>query len=396
MMTEYKLRDLLTIKNGKDHKVLADGQYPVYGSGGIMRYVDSYLYDKPSILLPRKGSLTNIQFCEEPFWTVDTTYYTEINESLCDPYYLYRYITLLDLSSYDTGSAVPSMTFESYYQQKVRLPSLEKQKRVSKVLRTLDNKISLNEQINRNLEELARLIYDYWFVQFDFPDNNGKPYKSNGGKMVWDSTLKREIPENWDVKSINQISTSVRGVTYNSTDEKNQDDDNVVMILRGNNIANNKIVYDSNTVFVDSSLVSSEQIIKKFDIIMAMSSGSKEHVGKSAMAMYDLPHSYGAFCSKIVPSPSSRFFLEKFLHSDYFIKYIRQTSSGTGINNLNSRHFDNIFFAYPPDKIIDAFNSKVEPLYDRISSLQKESEQLNQLRDFLLPILMNGQVTLRG
>lgn len=151
MMTEYKLRDLLTIKNGKDHKVLADGQYPVYGSGGIMRYVDSYLYDKPSILLPRKGSLTNIQFCEEPFWTVDTTYYTEINESLCDPYYLYRYITLLDLSSYDTGSAVPSMTFESYYQQKVRLPSLEKQKRVSKVLRTLDNKISLNEQINRNL-----------------------------------------------------------------------------------------------------------------------------------------------------------------------------------------------------------------------------------------------------
>lgn len=214
--------------------------------------------------------------------------------------------------------------------------------------------------------------------------------------MVWDSTLKREIPENWDVKSINQISTSVRGVTYNSTDEKNQDDDNVVMILRGNNIASNKIVYDSNTVFVDSSLVSSEQIIKKFDIIMAMSSGSKEHVGKSAMAMYDLPHSYGAFCSKIVPSPSSRFFLEKFLHSDYFIKYIRQTSFGTGINNLNSRHFDNIFFAYPPDKIIDAFNSKVEPLYDRISSLQKESEQLNQLRDFLLPILMNGQVTLRG
>ena len=214
--------------------------------------------------------------------------------------------------------------------------------------------------------------------------------------MVWNCTLKREIPENWDVKSINQISTSVRGVTYNSTDEKNQDDDNVVMILRGNNIANNKIVYDSNTVFVDASLVSPEQFIKKFDIIMAMSSGSKEHVGKSAMAMYDLPHSYGAFCSKIVPSPSSRYFLEKFLHSDYFIKYIRQTSSGTGINNLNSRHFDNIFFSYPPDKIIDAFNSKVEPLYDRISSLQKESEQLNKLRDFLLPLLMNGQVTLRG
>ena len=150
-MTEYTLRDLLTIKNGRDHKDLADGKYPVYGSGGIMRYVDAYLYDKPSILLPRKGSLSNIQFCETPFWTVDTTYYTEINETLCDPYYLYRYLTLLNLASFDSGSTVPSMTFDSYYHQKVLLPSLSEQKRASKVLRNIDDKIHLNEQINRNL-----------------------------------------------------------------------------------------------------------------------------------------------------------------------------------------------------------------------------------------------------
>lgn len=150
-MTEYKLKDLLKIKNGRDHKNLAEGKYPVYGSGGIMRYVDSFLYDKPSILLPRKGSLSNIQFCEEPFWTVDTIYYTEIDDSLCDPYYLYCYLTLLDLSSFDTGSAVPSMTFDSYYQQKVTLPSLAEQKKVATTIRTIDNKISINMQINRNL-----------------------------------------------------------------------------------------------------------------------------------------------------------------------------------------------------------------------------------------------------
>ena len=81
-MQEYKVKDLLTIRNGRDHKQLGEGKYPVYGSGGVMRYADSYLYDKPSILLPRKGTLDNIQYCEEPFWCVDTTYYSEVNTSL--------------------------------------------------------------------------------------------------------------------------------------------------------------------------------------------------------------------------------------------------------------------------------------------------------------------------
>lgn len=97
-MKEYKLSQLLEIKNGKDHKELPNGDYPVFGSGGVMRYVNEYLYDKPSILLPRKGSLNNIQYCDVPFWTVDTLYYTEVNEKIACPYYLYNYLCLLDLS----------------------------------------------------------------------------------------------------------------------------------------------------------------------------------------------------------------------------------------------------------------------------------------------------------
>lgn len=108
---KYKLKKLLTIKNGKDHKKLDDGSYPVYGSGGYMRSVDSFLYDDTSILLPRKGTLSNIQFISEtPFWTVDTIYYTVLNENLYDPYYLYLYLNALDLSGYDSGASIPSMT----------------------------------------------------------------------------------------------------------------------------------------------------------------------------------------------------------------------------------------------------------------------------------------------
>ena len=147
----YKLKDLLKIKNGKDHKALGNGSIPVYGSGGIMRYADSYLYDKASILLPRKGSLDNIQYCEVPFWTVDTIYYTEVNDNLCDVYYLYRYLSMLDLSRLDSGTGVPSMTFDSYYQIEVKLPTLEAQKQTASMLKALDSKIHINEQINRNL-----------------------------------------------------------------------------------------------------------------------------------------------------------------------------------------------------------------------------------------------------
>ena len=112
-LKKYKLRKLVEIKNGRDHKELKDGMYPVYGSGGVMRYVDTYLYDKPSVLLPRKGTLDNIQYVNKPFWTVDTIYYTEINKELVNAYYLYNYLKLLDLSNLDTGTGVPSMTFDT-------------------------------------------------------------------------------------------------------------------------------------------------------------------------------------------------------------------------------------------------------------------------------------------
>lgn len=150
-MKEYKLSELLKIKNGKDHKFLPNGKYPVFGSGGIMRYVNQYLYDKPSILLPRKGSLSGIQYYDKPFWTVDTLFYTEVNEDIVCPYYLYLYLTLLNLEGLNTGTGVPSMTSSSYYNIKVKLPNLEEQKRKASYIRKIDTKIALNRQINDNL-----------------------------------------------------------------------------------------------------------------------------------------------------------------------------------------------------------------------------------------------------
>ena len=154
-MKTYKLRELLEIKNGRDHKGLNSGIYPVYGSGGIMRYVDSFLYDKPSVLLPRKGTLDNIQYADKAFWTVDTIYYTEVNSEKVNAYYLYNYLKLLDLSNLDSGTGVPSMTFDSYYNLNVKLSPLESQQKIAAVLSALDDKIILNRRKNEKLEQMA-------------------------------------------------------------------------------------------------------------------------------------------------------------------------------------------------------------------------------------------------
>lgn len=158
-MKEFNLKDLLKIKNGKDHKNIADGNIPIYGSGGIMRYGNQSLYEKESILLPRKGTLNNIQFSNKPFWTVDTLYYTEINRNLAEPYFLYNYLKMLNLENLNTGTGVPSMTFDSYYNLTIQLPDLEIQKKIANILSDIDNKIFINNSINDNLPNKSINFY---------------------------------------------------------------------------------------------------------------------------------------------------------------------------------------------------------------------------------------------
>ena len=271
----------------------------------------------------------------------------------------------------------------------VWIPTLAEQKRIGNLLSALDQKIALNRAINDNLEAMAKQLYDYWFVQFDFPNEEGKPYKSSGGKMVWDEKLKREIPEGWEVKSINDLSTICRGVSYKPSDLQ----DNGVLILRGNNIENNRIIYDNNTAFLSPNLISAEQKIKRHDIIITMSSGSKEHIGKCAMFQLDSEHSFGAFLSKITPNKDCPHFIFLFLSSTYFKQKIKSVCNGTGINNLTNQTFDEVKFAYPMPNTLKLFERRIQSIFDTIGNNDAENEVLTKQRDELLPLLMNGQVS---
>lgn len=238
---------------------------------------------------------------------------------------------------------------------------------------------------------MAKQLYDYWFVQFDFPNEEGKPYKSSGGAMLWNEKLKREIPLGWSVLSVNDIAASVRGVSYAKDDMV--DSNNGVLVLRGNNIQDNRLIYDSNVAYIPSSFVSENQRIRPLDIIMTMSSGSKEHIGKSAMFQFASEDTFGAFLTKFTAKEHCAYLLFNLFNSKYFKAKIKSIACGTGINNLTNQTFDEIYVVMPEDELLLEFDKRQSQIFAEIGLIGKSNIELTKQRDELLPLLMNGQAT---
>lgn len=423
-MKTYKLRELLEIKNGRDHKGLNSGIYPVYGSGGIMRYVDSFLYDKPSVLLPRKGTLDNIQYTDKAFWTVDTIYYTEVNSEKVNAYYLYNYLKLLDLSNLDSGTGVPSMTFDSYYNLNVKLPPLESQQKIAAVLSALDDKIALNRRLNAKLEQMAKRLYDHWFVQFDFPrsvsaepcshelcrtddgktrsdfpNENGKPYKASGSKMVWNETLKREIPEGWEVKKLGTLFTTNRGISYSTktiTGNKG-----IPMINLASFSPDGSYKIDGIKIYTGE--YTEEKTLKPFDLVMCNTQQtaidfSKDIIGKALLVPDifegDITSSHHVNTLK-VQNEKLKFYLYHLFNTDYFHAYISHYASGTNIMGLDFAGVENYSAVIPSEEILSKFADFTLDIEMKKSEIIRENTKLVALRDRLLPLLMNGQVEVR-
>lgn len=384
-MNKYKLRDLLTIHNGKDYRKLSAGNVPVYGTGGLMTRVNNALYSGDSILLPRKGTLDNIMYVTGEFWTVDTMYWTTINFEKAYPKYLYYYLSLLDLSSKNTGSALPSMTYNSYYDLDIELPDLSYQKKVAEYVSNIDQKIAINNKISKELESMAKTIYNYWFLQFEFPDKDGKPYKSNGGKMVWNDQLKQEIPEGWEVDNLYRIAKFINGIAcqkYRPLDDKHK-----LPVIK---ITEMHDGFTENTEFVRDS-ISKDHIINDGDILFSWSASLETMIwnnGKGGLNQHIF---------KVIPQD---YFSQHFVYqtlSSYIVNFKRMAEARkTTMGHITKDHLKQSRIMIPPKHVINKFESLVNNFYKEITNLNEENQQLKSLRDFLLPLLVNGQVTVEG
>lgn len=288
------------------------------------------------------------------------------------------------------GATMPSLNTKIMNSIELDLLPRENQDKIANILSAIDDKIQINNQINQELEAMAKTLYDYWFVQFDFPDQNGKPYKSSGGKMVYNPELKREIPEGWGVEKLGELIEIERGVTYSKSDIVEKTTKDAIGVLRATNITGN--VMDLNDlVYLTKDKINNKQIIKQNEILIVMSSGSKEHLGKNAINYYEEVIGFGAFCSKIVPQKYSAF-INTFLQSSEFKGYLLKQSMGTNINNLTNSDMLDCRIILPNEEILDKFENIVEKNIRLISNNYIQNQELTQLRDWLLPMLMNGQV----
>lgn len=289
------------------------------------------------------------------------------------------------------NSVQPDLTHTMFKSMVIPVPESKKeQNRISKIINNINQKIQINNQINQELEAMAKTLYDYWFVQFDFPDQNGKPYKSSGGKMVYNPELKREIPEGWGVEKLGELIELERGVTYAKSDIVEKTTKDAIGVLRATNITGN--VMDLNDlVYLAKDKINNKQIIKQNETLIVMSSGSKEHLGKNAINYYEEVIGFGAFCSKIVPQKYSNY-INTFLQSSEFKGYLLKQSMGTNINNLTNSDILDCRIILPNNDILDKFENMVEKNIRLISNNYIQNQELTQLRDWLLPMLMNGQV----
>lgn len=170
---KYRLGDLAQIKYGKDHKKIKDGNIPVYGTGGLMRKVNEYLYNGDSVLIPRKGSLNNVMYVTGKFWTVDTMFWTQVNKDKVLPKYLYYCLSKMDLEALNVGSAVPSLTIKILNEIVLDIPSLDKQVKIINKFKPIEEKLSLNTQINDNLASIKTTLFNKIFGSHLGENSNG-------------------------------------------------------------------------------------------------------------------------------------------------------------------------------------------------------------------------------
>lgn len=365
------LGNVLEVKYGKDHKKLAEGQYPVYGSGGLMRYVDSKLYDGPSILIPRKGTLNNIMFVESPFWTVDTMFWTIINTDKIDPKFLFYSICKRDFASMNVGSAVPSMTVRILNDIQISYPkNLDDQRRIASILSSLDRKIELNNKINADLEEMAQAIFKNWFVDFE-------PFKD--GKFV-DSELGM-IPEGWKVGRLTEIASYMNGLAMQKFPPENNEDSLPVLKIKelgqgfcgtdsdrcSCNIKDECRIHDGDVIFSWSGTL-------LVDVWCGGDCGLNQHLFK--VTSKDYPKWFYYYWTK--------HHLQEFIH-------IAKDKAVT-MGHIKRGHLEEAMVAIPDNDSMVKAHELFEPILSKMISLRLENSRLSLLRDTLLPRLMSGEL----
>lgn len=381
--------DKIRIPLSQAERELRKGIYPYYGAQGVIDWIDDYLFSGEYLLIAEDGE--NLKSNKEPiaqiangnFWVNNHAHVLKNNEK-SDLHYLYYIITRTDIRPYLTGSVQPKLNQSNLNKIELKLPELKYQKKVSFFFQLLDSKIELNNQIISNLEELASTLFKQWFVDFEFPDENGNPYKSSGGKMV-DSEL-GEIPERWEIIKLSDLVVQIKE-TFNP----NKTEVEKVNHFSIPNFDSKKfpVIEDVNTI------KSNKTKITDFTVLFSKMNPNFERVW-----LTELNKSYLNVCSpEFIALDCTNINLQTYTYflckSTAFNRFL--VNNATGSTGSRQRIKPSIAMGFKFAGSVDLINKYGEicsGISEQITNLRNQIENLKENRDSLLPKLLSGEIEL--
>lgn len=349
-------------------------------------------FNKQTLFLSINGTLGNLaKYKGEKMVLGKSAAY--IKCSGIDVDFLYYYLQLKEVKALmwniATGSTIKNLSLASIRNLDIPTPPDDLAKKIAGVLSTIDKKIELNNRINAELETMAKTLYDYWFVQFDFPDANGKPYRTSGGRMVYNEILKRDVPDGWGAESVLAVSDLLGGGTPAKTKPEywhgtipfftpSDSDDNIFALATEDYISEEGLkksstrLFEKNTIFITA----------------------RGSVGR--LALNAVPMAMNQSCYALRPKKGISYSFLYFLTKE-LIHHLEVKASGSVFNSIVSNDIEFTNLGLPKHtKIIEDFARIAEPIFQKIEVNTVENIQLSSLRDWLLPMLMNGQITVRS
>ena len=363
------------------------GKYPYYGATGIIDYIDDFIFDGEYILLAEDGSVINkdntpIVFkAKNKFWVNNHAHIFNVVDGI-DLNYVYYYLKNIDVSPYITGSVQLKINQENLKKIKIDLPDLPTQKKISNLLSSLDDKIEINNKINQELEELGQSLYAKWFINFDFPNEEGKPYKSSGGEMI-ESELGM-IPKGWKVDNILSIFNFEKGVEPGNNNYTNNKND--IRFIRVKDME-----LTSPDVYVSKSTVDSKKLkyISNKDIVISLDGTiGKVFIGNEGCI------SSGIRIIKLKDYKDMIDYTYLFAKSKYLINSLTGGSSGSVIKHAGGM-LNDLKIVHPNIDTLLKFQNAYNGIVEMIIQNRIENKKLEELRDFLIPQLMSGNLEIK-
>ena len=413
-MKKYKLGEICTIVPGYAFKAADFGKgfnYVIKIKDIMPPYIDILHSEKVETVIDKKyeikygdfvmamtgatiGKIGKLQIDSESKVYINQRVCKFIPEAFCDKEYLYYKLNTQEFQRFiynnvDSKLAQPNIGHPTIYKYELELPLLSEQRRIGQFLKAIDDKINLNRAINHNLEAMAKQLYDYWFLQFNFPDENGKPYKSSGGKMVWNKKLKREIPEGWEVDIIQNIATTYSGGTPKSANKEYYKNGTIAWINSGE--LNSSIITQALNYITERGLNNSSAKLYPANTVLVAMYGAT--TGKVSLLTFEAC-SNQAVCGVIPNMKEMQHYVYLYLSSLY--SHFINLSIGSARDNISQEIIKNMLLPIPSTDVILMFENKVKHVYKVIIEKKKQINTLTKLRDELLPLLMNGQASLQN